>query len=128
MALIPSAPTAAPNFERLAGLKIGRGFLKACNERVGGVHGCTHLRELLGQMGTVAFQTLFSVRHTKRQDANATETASDAARVAAARPMMLGTCLAYAPESPVVQRQWPEFYTGPAAADGAGIEASDVPT
>jgi len=38
---------------------------------------------------------------------NATETAE--------KPMMLGTCLAYAPDSPVVQRQWPAFYTGPAA-------------
>ena len=108
-------PSAAPNFERLAGLKIGRGFLKACNERVGGVHGCTHLRELLGQMGTVAFQTSFSMRHTGTKAPNATETA---AASPPARPMMLGTCLAYAPDSPVVQRQWPDFYTGP---------ASDVP-
>ncbi len=104
-------PSAAPNFARLAGLRIGRGFIKAANERVGGVHGCTHLRELLGQMGTVAFQTLYAVR-SKRPPAtdaaqNATETAG--------KPMMLGTCLAYAPDSPVVQRQWPAFYTGPAA-------------
>ena len=105
-------PSAAPNFARLAGLRIGRGFVKAANERVGGVHGCTHLRELLGQMGTVAFQTLYAVRMRNpaapAPDApNATETAS--------RPVMLGTCLAYAPDSPVVQRQWPAFYTGPAA-------------
>lgn len=106
-------PSAAPNFARLAGLRVGRGFLKEANQRIGGVHGCTHLRELLGQMGTVAFQTLFAVRtkktpgKTSGPDApNATETAG--------KPMMLGTCLAYAPDSPVVQRQWPAFYTGPA--------------
>ena len=58
-------PSAAPNFARLAGLRIGRGFIKAANERVGGVHGCTHLRELLGQMGTVAFQTLYAIRHRR---------------------------------------------------------------
>lgn len=97
-------PSAAPNFARLAGLRIGRGFIKAANERVGGVHGCTHLRELLGQMGTVAFQTLYSVRTRKPDAPNATETAG--------KPVMLGTCLAYAPDSPVVQRQWPAFYTG----------------
>ena len=100
-------PSAAPNFARLAGLRIGRGFIKAANERVGGVHGCTHLRELLGQMGTVAFQTLYSVRVRKPgapNAPNATETAG--------KPAMLGTCLAYAPDSPVVQRQWPAFYTG----------------
>lgn len=97
-------PSAAPNFARLAGLKVGRGFIKAANERVGGVHGCTHLRELLAQMGTVAFQTLYAVRMKRDHAPNAVETAQ--------RPIMLGTCLAYAPDSPVVQRQWPAHYTG----------------
>lgn len=40
-------PGAAPNFARLAGLSVRRGFLRAAAERVGGVEGCTHLRELL---------------------------------------------------------------------------------
>ena len=110
-------PTAAPNFARLAGLKIGRGFLKAANERVGGVHGCTHLRELLGQMGTVAFQTLFAVRIKRETAPNAVASSDQAiapgpAAEKPSRPMMLGTCLAYAPDSPVVARQWPQFYTG----------------
>jgi hypothetical protein len=43
-------PGAAPNFARLAGLSVKRGFLRAAAERVGGVEGCTHLRELL-QLG-----------------------------------------------------------------------------
>jgi hypothetical protein len=102
-------PQAAPNFSRLAGLRVGRGFIKACNERIGGVHGCTHIREMLGQMGTVAFQTLYAVR-LKREQAN-TETLAEASEPR--RPAMLGTCLAYAPDSPVVKRQWPAFYTGP---------------
>ena len=102
-------PQAAPNFARLAGLRVGRGFIKAANERIGGVHGCTHLRELLGQMGTVAFQTLYSVRIHKERQTNAEETAEQAKP---RRPAMLGTCLAYAPDSPVVKRTWPEHYTG----------------
>lgn len=109
-------PTAAPNFARLAGLKVGRGFLKAANERVGGVHGCTHLRELLGQMGTVAFQTLFAVRVKRETAPNAVASAEQPPPAPItekpSRPMMLGTCLAYAPDSPVVARQWPQFYTG----------------
>ena len=56
-------PQAAPNFARLAGLRIGRGFLKAANERVGGTVGCTHLRERLQQMATVAVQTLYAAAH-----------------------------------------------------------------
>ncbi len=109
-------PSAAPNFARLAGLRIGRGFLKEANQRVGGVHGCTHLRELLGQMGTVAFQTMFGVRAKKPPELNAAEpnAAEPNATETAGKPMVLGTCLAYAPDGPVVQRQWPAFYTGPA--------------
>ena len=105
-------PTAAPNFARLTGLRVGRGFLKAANERIGGVHGCTHLRELLGQMGTVAFQTLFAVRVKREMAPNAVANAEQPAPEKISRPMVLGTCLAYAPDSPVVARQWPQFYTG----------------
>ena len=109
-------PQAAPNFARLAGLRIGRGFLKAANERIGGTIGCTHLRELLQQMATVAFQTLYAKR-VKRQEAANAETSAEAdaqatAKQGISRPALLGTCLAYAPDSPVVKRYWPEAYTG----------------
>lgn len=107
-------PSAAPNFARLTGLTVGRGFLKAANERVGGVHGCTHLRELLGQMGTVAFQTLYAVRVKREAAPNAVDTAQQPTEAPLKKPMLLGTCKAYAPDSPVVARQWPQFYTGPA--------------
>ena len=113
-------PSAAPNFARLAGLKVGRGFLKAANERIGGVHGCTHLRELLGQMGTVAFQTLYAVRVKRDAAPNAVDTARQPGGQQPAepprKPMLLGTCKAYAPDSPVVARQWPQFYTGGAVS------------
>ena len=51
-------PSAAPNFSRLVGLRIKAGFLRDANHRVGGTLGCTHLRELLQQMATTAFQTI----------------------------------------------------------------------
>ena len=93
-----ACPQAAPNFSLLAGLVVGRGFLKAANERVGGIMGCTHLRELLGQMGTVAFQTMVAVRATK-----------GTAR-AGARPALLDSCLAYQDGGPAARRMWPERY------------------
>ena len=102
-------PHAAPNFARLAGLRVGPGFTRTANERVGGVHGCTHLRELLGQMATVAFQTMYAVRRRRDEAPNAVSTAS--------KPALLNTCLAYATDSPVVKRTWPHLYTG-AAAEG----------
>lgn len=88
-------PAAAPNFARLAGLRIGPGFNKAVQERVGGVAGCTHLRELLAQMATVAFQTLYPIRVRKEREAPGT------------RPRLLGTCIAYAEDSPVSLARWP---------------------
>ena len=99
-------PQAAPNFARLAGLTIGPGFNRAVAERVGGVHGCTHLRELLGQMATVAFQTLYPIRAAKERAAAAQRMAvGEAAR--RRMPEMVGTCLAYAPDSPVTLARWP---------------------
>ena len=98
-------PAAADNFTRLAGLKIGPGFLRACAERVGGTHGCTHLRELLQQMATVAIQTMYSRRQKTGSDGDA--------------PVgLLNTCHAFSSAGPLVQRRWPDHYTG-AAAPGA---------
>ena len=94
-------PQIAPNYAKLAGLKIGPGFLRAVAERVGGVHGCTHLRELMQQMGTVAFQTLFPILNRRGTPGTAVS-----------RPSLLNTCYAYRDDSPVVARRWPEHYTG----------------
>ena len=112
-------PQAAPNFAALAGLQIGRGFIKKANERIGGTHGCTHLRELLQPMATVALQSLVHVRQARAAERRATGEPQP-------RPAVLETCLAYATDSPVVQRTWPQYYTGserepapePAAAAG----------
>ena len=93
-------PAAAPNFARLAGLVIKPGFLKAAAARVGGTQGCTHLRELLQQMATTAYQTLYPVRARKQ------------ARKPVQRPALIDSCLAYASGGPIVRRRWPEFYTG----------------
>jgi hypothetical protein len=89
-------PQAAANFANLAGVRIGKGFRRAVEERVGGVLGCTHLREVLAQMATVAFQTLYPVRRKR---------AEEAAASGVARPNpLVGTCHAYAPGSPVLTR------------------------
>jgi len=49
---------AAPNMQRIVGLRIGKGFIKEAMARLGGAEGCTHLRELLQPISTVAFQTI----------------------------------------------------------------------
>ncbi|MBV9654318.1 MAG: DUF2889 domain-containing protein [Acetobacteraceae bacterium] len=96
-------PGVAPNFERLAGLAIKPGFLREAGLRVGGAQGCTHLRELLQQMATVAFQTMHSVR---RRGA-ASEAPPKTTRA------LMNTCHAYASDGPLVRERWPDLYTGP---------------
>jgi hypothetical protein len=103
-------PQAAGNFSRLAGLVIGRGFLKEALARVAGTEGCTHLRELLQQVATVAFQTTVGLRRR---------------RGGGGQRGLLNTCLAYGQTSPVVARRWPELYTGPALGDPSTIAPAD---
>ena len=101
-------PQAAPNFSRLAGLRIGPGFNRAVAERVGGTHGCTHLRELLGQMATVAYQTLYPIRAAREREEAARRIAAGEAPPRK-RPALVGTCIAYAPDSPVTLARWPHL-------------------
>ncbi len=89
-------PAIAPNFARLAGLRIGPGWNRKVKEVVGGVKGCTHLVELLGPMATVAFQTLVVLRRKKTQ-------------APSGPPAMLDTCHAYAADGPLVARRWPDY-------------------
>jgi len=123
-------PHAAPNFSRLVGLRIKAGFLREANHLVGGTAGCTHLRELLQQIATTAFQTISParVRREMLKEGTADKPGSDRtdARITekmGGAPKILNTCLAYSAEGPLVKRRWPHLYTG---ADRAVAEASMV--
>ena len=117
-------PAAAPNFSRLVGLRIKAGFLRDANHRVGGAVGCTHLRELLQQMATTAFQTInpAKVRQEMRTEGGDETPGSDKvdARITekmGGAPKILNTCLAYADTGPLVKRRWPHLHKDAAAAD-----------
>lgn len=47
-----------PNYQRLVGVTIGAGWQREVKQRLATVEGCTHLRELLGPMATVAYQAI----------------------------------------------------------------------
>jgi hypothetical protein len=125
-------PTAAPNFSRLAGLHIKPGFLREAAKRIGGTVGCTHLRELLQQMATTAYQTIDAER-ARRAAAAAGEIDKPGSdrpdvRIVAkmgGAPAILNTCIAYGTDSPVIRRRWPHLYTGPGEAiRGDAVEAA----
>lgn len=101
-----------PNFQRLVGLSIRPGFTRKVRERLGGVHGCTHLVELLGPLATTAFQTIYPILQRERAERG------DGGKTAAKRrPGLLNSCHAYASDGEIVRRHWPEFYTGDRAAE-----------
>ncbi len=83
-------PAVAPNLKRLAGLHVGKGFLRAAVQRLAGVEGCTHLRELLQPVATVAFQTFAGLRGHGTGHEVPTQ--------------LINTCHAYNEDGPVVAR------------------------
>lgn len=98
-------PKVAANFAALAGVTIGPGFNRAVKERVGGVLGCTHLREVMAQMATVAYQTIGPVQWRRaRAEREAAVAAGDPTTAPLPRRLPIGSCYAYAEDSPVVQR------------------------
>jgi hypothetical protein len=119
-------PTAAPNFGRLTGLRIKAGFLREANQLIGGTAGCTHLRELLQQIATTAFQTINPSRARREMQARG-ETEAPGSDVLDRRitekwgdgNRILNTCLAYDEKGPLVKRRWPHLYTGPDAEQAA---------
>lgn len=90
-------PQAAPPMQAMIGATLGRGWRQAIQQRLGGIQGCTHLRELLFNMATAAFQTL-PVAMASRDGQP---------------PPHLGQCLAWDFNGPVVQKVYPMFFQYP---------------
>jgi len=91
-----------PNFKSLIGVKIGAGWRREIKERLGGIKGCTHLVELLGPLGTTAYQATVRAREARRGKGPLMQ-----------KPYQLNSCYTYKDDSPAVLERWPQFYTGP---------------
>jgi hypothetical protein len=89
--------------QQMVGVTMGPGWRQAIERALGGVRGCTHLRELLFNMATAAYQTIPSYKHRLRRQAGLPEPASNEP------PYHLGKCMAWDFEGPVVQRHYPQF-------------------
>ncbi|MHA1537236.1 MAG: DUF2889 domain-containing protein [Alphaproteobacteria bacterium] len=114
----PPCYEVAPNFERLAGLRIGPGWMGEVRKRVGGIKGCTHLNEMLAQIATTAFQTMVRHWESERKKREAEAEANGDKLEAGRRPQMIGSCYALAADGPVVEKIWPEFHVAPAGGEG----------
>ncbi len=108
-----------PDFKKLIGLKVGGGFNRAVRERLGGVHGCTHIVELLGPVATTAFQTVGSRKAKELTDAHRAKIGKPAKPADPSKPQrkphMLDGCHTWASDGEITKRWVPQFYTGPGA-------------
>lgn len=90
-----------PAFEQLVGLTIGPGWRREVAKRLGGVHGCTHLVELLAPLATTALQTIAPLKERAASPAQQRP------------PRHLDSCHALRRDGPVVREHYPMWYTGP---------------
>ena len=90
----------APDYARLVGLNLVRGYRKTVGEMFEGVRGCSHLTELLLALPAAAIQTFASeMRDTEGHDPGL-------------KPFQLDRCHALDTASETVRRYYPRWYTG----------------
>jgi len=89
--------------QQMVGARLGPGWRQAIEKALGGARGCTHLRELLFNMATAAYQTVFPWRELQRRESGVTPAQ------ATEPPYHVGRCIAWATDGAVVARQYPQF-------------------
>ena len=90
-------PTANDAFQHIVGLTIGPGWRRKVAAAIGGRHGCTHITELMGVVGTIAFQTRYGEdARQRRQTVASTGMDTATARSKERASAMANSCIAYA--------------------------------
>jgi Protein of unknown function (DUF2889) len=80
---------------KMVGCRLGGGWRKAIEENLGNAKGCTHLRELLFNMATAAFQAVTGTFSSNDPDTP---------------PPHLGRCMSWDFQSTLVERRYPMFF------------------
>ena len=109
----PHCGDITPNFKSLVGVKIGAGWRTEIAARVGGIKGCTHLVELLGPLGTTAFQATGRAREARTTGQAVTK-----------KPYQLNACHVYSDDSAAVLERWPQVLHRPGEAHGVRMTAA----
>ncbi|WP_114661864.1 DUF2889 domain-containing protein [Polynucleobacter necessarius] len=91
----PECPHVIPPMNALIGEQLGKGWRKTIQTHLGGIAGCTHLRELLNNLATAAFQAIPGAL----MDIDGNQP-----------PLYLGTCKTWDFNGPTVMRIYPKFY------------------
>jgi hypothetical protein len=86
----------AERFEKLIGQRIAPGWTARVRLALGGVHGCTHLVELLGPLATTAIQTVYAWRG-ESLDGHQQQPPED----------FIDSCHSLVADGEVAQRLWP---------------------
>lgn len=92
-------PGGGASLKALVGLRIGAGWTSEVRKRLAPSETCTHLRELLIPMATVAIQSTVEARRGAPELLDAD-----------GRPRQIDSCFAYAANREVVLKRWPQFY------------------
>ena len=86
-----------PAYGKLVGANLVQGFRKRLHDDMGGVHGCTHVTDLLGSLPTAAVQTFAGLRRENEGEA---------------KPFQLDRCHALETTTDTVRRYYPKWYRG----------------
>ena len=108
-----NCPESQRTLQRMIGVSMARGWRKAINQNLGGTAGCTHMRELLFNLATAAFQ---SVHAAFKQPSSDTP------------PRHLDQCHGWALDGAGVKEHYPQFYRRRPDHEGlepVALEASD---
>lgn len=90
-------PTANDVFDSLVGLTIGPGWRRRVTAAIGGRHGCTHITELMGIVGTIAYQTRYGEdARNSRLTVGGTGMETARSRSKERASVMANSCVAYA--------------------------------
>ena len=100
---LQDCPQARPALQGMVGACMARGWRQAIAQHMGGVASCTHLREVLFNMATAAFQTIPHDIEMKRLARGEPQHVGDTP------PFYMGRCMTWDLNGPVVARYAPQF-------------------
>lgn len=101
----PVCSEVAAEYRKLIGLRIGPGFTRAVRDLLGGPLGCTHLTDLLGQVGNTYMQTSWPDRVARQR-----LTGDDPRHWPDTRTLsFVGNCYAWRKDGEAVAAEYPQL-------------------